>query len=350
MSEIAPSSSSICVSAEGLGKMYRLYRRPADKVLDAFGLAPWLPWRKDYYQEFWAIRNLDLTVHKGERLGLIGRNGAGKSTLLKLVCGNIAPSEGSVKVAGRIQALMELGTGFHPEFTGRQNIRASLAYQGLSAARIRGKEEDIVEFAEIEEFINQPIKTYSSGMYARLAFATATAVDPEILIIDEVLGAGDAYFAGKCHERMRNLTEQHGATVFFVSHDLGSIQQMCCRALWIEHGRLLMDGSPLDVTKAYYASILQQEEARLAAANQRLAQRHRGAGADAEAPSAAQFSGNPDPEYWVPHRVPRAGLRQPSGGHHRLLAFPSDPEYWVPRRPGIRQKSSSSGLPGARRS
>lgn len=262
--------SEVAIEIEALGKMYKLYRRPVDKVLDAIGVNRWLFWRKNYYQEFWALRDLNLRVMKGERLGIVGRNGAGKSTLLKIISGNIAASEGNVSVKGSVQALMELGTGFHPEFTGYENIRASLAYQGFSAAQIREKEEEIVDFAELEGFIDQPVKTYSSGMYARLAFSAATAVEPEILIIDEILGAGDAYFAGKCVERMRRLTEGCGATVLFVSHDLGSVQQMCNRAVWINRGRLIADGTPLDITKAYYASVLRDEEIRLKAQAVRL--------------------------------------------------------------------------------
>ena len=221
----------------------------------------WLFWRKDYYREFWAVCNLHLQIRRGERIGIIGRNGAGKSTLLKLICGNLVPSEGSVPVvAGRIQALMELGTGFHPEFTGRQNIHAALAYQGLPSHEIREKEAAIVDFAELEGFIDQPLKTYSAGMYTRLAFSTATAVEPDILMIDEVLGAGDAYFAGKCFERMRQIAIDSGATVLFVSHDLASVQKLCDRVVWLERGCVRLDGEPLDVSKAYYKTV-QQEEA-----------------------------------------------------------------------------------------
>ena len=258
------------IHLEKLGKMYKLYERQSDKVLDALGMSRFLPRRRNRYREFWALRDLDLTVHRGERLGIIGRNGAGKSTLLKIITSNINATEGTVRVAGAVQALFELGTGFHPEFTGRQNIHASLSYQGFSAAQIRIKEEEIIEFSELEEFIEQPVKTYSAGMYARLAFSAATVVEPEVLIIDEVLGAGDAYFAGKCVERMRRLTEQSGATVLFVSHDLGSVQQLCERVIWIDRGRIRMDGAPLEVTKAYYASIMAQEEIRLRSRNARL--------------------------------------------------------------------------------
>lgn len=257
--------SDLAIRLDNLGKMYRLYARPIDKILDAFGLLRWCFWRRRTQQAFWALRGLNLQVRKGERVGIIGRNGAGKSTLLKLIAGNITPTEGRVRVAGRVQALLELGTGFHPEFTGRQNIRAALDYLGLAADVLRAYERDIIDFAELEAFIEQPIKTYSAGMYARLAFATATVIEPEILIIDEILGAGDAYFTGKCVERMRRLTEDSGATVFFVSHDLGSVQGLCERVIWIDRGRIRRDGDPLEVIKAYAAVVRQEEEMRLKA-------------------------------------------------------------------------------------
>ena len=261
------------IKINDLGKMYKLYRHPADKVLDAFGINHWLFWRKQYYQEFWALRGLNLELKKGERLGIIGRNGAGKSTLLKIITGNVAATEGMVEVNGRVQALMELGTGFHPEFTGRKNIRASLAYQGLTPVEIQVKEEAIIDFSELDEFIDQPIKTYSAGMYARLAFTVATAVEPEILIIDEVLGAGDAYFAGKCVERMKKLTEESGATVLFVSHDLSSVQALCERVIWVDQGLIRFDDSPLSTIKQYSATIRKQEEARLKARDLKISKK-----------------------------------------------------------------------------
>lgn len=254
--------SDTVIRIEKMGKMYRLYKRPMDKILDAFGLNFW---RKNYYQEFWALRDIELEVNRGERLGIIGHNGAGKSTLLKIITGNVSHTEGNVVVNGRIQALMELGTGFHPEFTGRENIQVSLAYQGFSARQIEEKEEEIIDFAELDEFIDQPIKTYSAGMYARLAFSTATTIEPEILIIDEVLGAGDAYFAGKCIERMRSLTDDSGATVLFVSHDLSSVMQLCDRIVWIDKGRVKDSGNPLKIIKEYSVMVRKAEEIRLRA-------------------------------------------------------------------------------------
>jgi lipopolysaccharide transport system ATP-binding protein len=263
--ELSLSMTEYAIQIKELGKSYKLFSRSSEKILDALGLSKLVFWRKCHYQEFWALRHLNLDIRKGERIGFIGRNGAGKSTLLKIICSNISPTEGIVSVNGHVQALLELGTGFHPEFTGRENIRASLAYNGLTPIQIAEKEEDIVDFAELEEFIDQPIKTYSAGMYARLAFSAATAIEPEILIIDEVLGAGDAYFTGKCVERMKKLTHESGATVLFVSHDLSSVQALCDRAVWIQRGQIRQDGKPLDIIKNYSALVRKEEETRLRA-------------------------------------------------------------------------------------
>ncbi len=259
--------SEIAISLSNLGKVYKLYYKPADKVLDALGVNRWLFWRKNYYQEFWALRGLNLTVKKGERVGIIGRNGAGKSTLLKIISSIVTPTEGTVQVNDRIQALMEMGTGSHPEFTGRENIRASLAYQGLLPAQIQEKEEDIIDFAELDEFIDQPVRTYSAGMYTRLAFSTATSIEPDILIIDEVLGAGDAYFTGKCVERMKQLTVDSGVTLLFVSHDISSVERLCDRCIWIDRGKDVMNGPTLDVVNAYQQQVSIQENQRLKAKN-----------------------------------------------------------------------------------
>lgn len=250
----------VVIKVTDMGKMYKLYNNPKDKILDALGL---LFWKKNYYKEFWALRGINLTIHKGERIGFIGHNGAGKSTLLKCLTGNISPTSGNVTVNGKIQALLEMGTGFHPEFTGRENIRASLIYQGVSNQEIARLENEIIEFSELEEYIDQPVKTYSAGMYSRLAFSTASSVKPELMIIDEILGAGDAYFNGKCVERMRNLTAQDGATFLFVSHDLQSVQALCTRLIWIDHGTIKYDGEVLYGIKQYLNSVRKIEEQRI---------------------------------------------------------------------------------------
>lgn len=266
-------SEKKAIEIRNLGKMYKIYNRSRDKFLDIMGFNFF---HKDYYKEFWALRGIDLVIHKGEKVGLIGRNGAGKSTLLKCIIGNIHPTEGDIAVHGKVQALMELGTGFHPEFTGRENIRASLAYNNLKNDEILKREQDIIDFSELEEFIDQPIKTYSNGMLARLGFATATAIKPEILIIDEVLGAGDAYFAGKCIERMRKLTDDFGVTVLFVSHDLGSLQMLCDRSVWIHRGKVVQDGETLEIIKNYSEEIRRTAEIRQQAKNKKLLQHRQG--------------------------------------------------------------------------
>jgi lipopolysaccharide transport system ATP-binding protein len=257
--------SEYAVQLDNVGKLYRLYPTPQDKIVHVFGLEKILYWKKNEFRDLWVLRNITLNIRKGERIGIIGRNGAGKSTLLKLISRNITPTEGTITVNGKIQAILELGTAFHPEFTGRENIRASLTYQGYSKEQIQEKEEEIIEFTELDDFIDQPLKTYSSGMYARLAFSVATIIEPEILIIDEILSVGDAYFNGKSLERMRSLTEKNHSTILFVSHDLSGIQQLCNHVIWIEKGKIVFEGPPLEVIKAYAATIRKEDELRLRA-------------------------------------------------------------------------------------
>ncbi len=257
------SDPIICL--DGVSKMYRLFRAPRYRMMEALGL----PVRPSNYDEFWPLRNISLEVKSGERLGLIGRNGAGKSTLLKLIADLLQPTEGKITVRGRVQALMELGTGFHPEFTGRENVLSSFAYQGVTGRGAARLLDDVLDFSELDEFIDKPVKTYSAGMYSRLAFAASTAIRPEILIIDEILGAGDAYFAGKSAKRMRDLTAE-GTTVLFVSHDMSAVQMICDRVVWIERGRIVADGDPIEIGRLYAASIRKQEELRLRAINLKL--------------------------------------------------------------------------------
>jgi lipopolysaccharide transport system ATP-binding protein len=261
--------SDSCIEVRGVSKMFRLFQTKRHRILDSLGMRV----SPTSYDEFWALRNVSFEVGRGERVGLVGRNGAGKSTLLKVVSGLVQPTEGQVRVQGRVHALMDLGAGFHPDFTGRENIHSALAYQGITGRTAQSLHDDILDFSELDEFIDKPIKTYSAGMYARLAFAVATAVRPEVLIVDEILGAGDAYFAAKSVRRMKDLT-RHGTTLLFVSHDLGAVQQMCDRAIWIERGMMQMDGHPIEVGKAYVASIRRQEDLRLHAVNLRLGQGH----------------------------------------------------------------------------
>lgn len=241
-------SSELVIKAEGLGKAYTIFKRPEDRLKQMLSFG-----RKKYYDHYWALQDVNLEVRRGQTVALIGHNGAGKSTFLKLLCGTVAPTTGSISVAGRIGALLELGAGFNPEFTGRENLRLAASVQGFSEAEIRAKEPDIIAFAEIGDFLDQPVRLYSSGMYARLAFAVMAHVDPDILIIDEILSVGDAAFQQKCMRFVRKFRE-HG-TLLFVSHDSAAVLNLCEHAIWLDAGTVRMAGSAKDVCYAYQASI-----------------------------------------------------------------------------------------------
>lgn len=230
---------------QSVTKTYKLYKNQWQMVKDALGFKS-----KTAIETFYALKNINLTIQKGERIGLVGRNGAGKSTLLKLITGNFAPSTGNITIHGRVQALMNTGIGFHPEFSGLENIKASLLYNGLTQTEFNHAIEDIIDFVELGEFIDQPLKTYSLGMQSRLFFAVSTAIKPEILIIDEVLGAGDAYFSAKSADRMKKLTSS-GCTLILVSHSTQQVLQFCDKAYWIESGEIQMEGEALNIIKAY---------------------------------------------------------------------------------------------------
>lgn len=253
--------SDLVIDLKNVSKHYRLFRSKGWRMVDALGL----PVPRDAAWDFWALRDIDFLLRRGERVGLIGRNGAGKSTLLKLIAGLIRPTSGAVQVKGRVTALMEMGTGFHPDLTGLQNVRAALAYLGVTGKIADRKVEEIIEFAEVGDFIHHPFRIYSAGMQARLTFSVATSVEPDILIVDEILGAGDAYFSIKATERMKGLTK-NGATLLLVSHDLASVQMMCERAVWIDRGRLQAEGDTLTLCKSYMSAVRQREDGRLKAA------------------------------------------------------------------------------------
>lgn len=235
----------------GVSKSYRLYPTPLMRLVDQIGLNKLPLWRQKVdYQVFSALDGVNLTINKGERVGIVGRNGAGKTTLLKLITQNFLPSEGDVEVNGSVQALMQLGIGFHQEFSGYENIRSALNYNGLVGADFDKALADVIDFVELGDFLHQPMKTYSLGMNARVQFAAATAIRPDILIIDEVLGAGDAYFSAKSSTRVRKLTE-HDCTLLLVSHSTPQVLQFCSRAVWLEQGKVVMDGAAKDVVGAY---------------------------------------------------------------------------------------------------
>lgn len=260
--------SKLAISVTEAIKSFRRFNHPGWRAMDALGI----PVSSKRYDVFSALRGLSLDIRQGEKVALIGRNGAGKSTLLRVISGQMKLDSGNVRVEGGVQALMELGTGFHPDFTGLDNIRSSLAYQGLASQKVNSLIDEIVDFTELEDFIGRPVREYSAGMYARLAFAVATTITPEILIIDEILGAGDAYFVGKSIQRMRQLTSQ-GATILFVSHDMSAVQMLCDRGVWIDKGQVIADGPILKVSKAYLASVREDEEARTRARSMHLSKR-----------------------------------------------------------------------------
>jgi lipopolysaccharide transport system ATP-binding protein len=240
-------SSSLAIRAQQLGKAFQLYDRPIDRLKQML-----MRGRRRYYKEFAALQDVSFELRKGEVLGLVGRNGAGKSTLLQLICGTLTPSTGHVTVNGRIAALLELGAGFNPDFTGKENIYLNASILGLSKAEIDARYDDIVEFSGISDFIHQPVKTYSSGMYVRLAFSIATSVDPDILIIDEALSVGDGAFARKSFDRIMRLKEK-GATILFCSHSIYQIEALCTRAVWLEKGAVQLIGDPATVVAGYQA-------------------------------------------------------------------------------------------------
>lgn len=251
------------VEVSGIRKKYPLYRRKRDKIREAFSITG-----KKYHTDFEALKSISFSVSKGECVGIIGLNGSGKSTLLKILTGVIQPTEGSVRTKGKIAALLELGAGFNPEYTGLENIYLNTLLMGMSRSETDEKLEEILEFADIGDFINQPVKIYSSGMFVRLAFAIAITVDPDILIIDEALSVGDIFFQQKCYNRIRELSEK--ATVLIVSHDLNSITKFCKRLLVMNHGELIFDGNAKDAVTEYYkikqGSVLSEESGRRAEA------------------------------------------------------------------------------------
>lgn len=242
-------SENPAIRAEGLGKTFEIFDRPTDR------LKQWA-WRgkRQYGRLFHAVADVSFALPKGRVLGLVGNNGAGKSTLLQMICGTLTPSAGRIEVAGRVAALLELGAGFNPDFSGRENIFLNAAVLGLSRQEILARYDDIVEFSGIGDFIEQPVKTYSSGMYVRLAFSIATSIDPDILIIDEALSVGDGAFARKSFDRIMSL-KQRGKTILFCSHSMYHIEAICDTALWLERGKMMMLDTPQKVVAAYTAHL-----------------------------------------------------------------------------------------------
>lgn len=250
-------AGDIAIRVQNLSKCYQLYDRPEDRLKQAIyprlrrllGKEP-----KNYAREFWALRDVSFEVKKGETVGIIGRNGSGKSTLLQLICGTLNPTSGNIQTSGRIAALLELGAGFNPEFTGRENVYMNGALLGLSQQEIDAQFDDIAAFADIGQFIDQPVKTYSSGMYVRLAFASAISVEPEILVVDEALAVGDFVFTLKCLKRIEDLRTK-GSSILFVSHDVALVQKLSDRALYLHMGELVAFGDTATACSRYISSM-----------------------------------------------------------------------------------------------
>ena len=255
------SSEDVVISVRGLGKRYEIYDRPGDRLKQfilprmsrALGLSA-----RQYFREFWALNDVNFEVGRGETVGIIGRNGSGKSTLLQMVCGTLNPTNGSIRVRGKVAALLELGSGFNPEFTGRENVHMNAALLGLRSDQIEARFDDIVAFADIGDHIEQAVKTYSSGMLVRLAFAVIAHVDADVLVIDEALAVGDAFFTQKCMRFLRNFMQT--GTVLFVSHDTASIRSLCNRAIWIDKGQMISSGAPKEICEQYLEAFYEAQQ------------------------------------------------------------------------------------------
>lgn len=255
------STNNIAIRVNNLSKCYQIYDAPRDRLKQF--VAPRLQRMtgqaaKQYFREFWALKDVSFEIKKGETVGIIGRNGSGKSTLLQMICGTLNPTSGSIQTNGRIAALLELGSGFNPEFTGRENVYMNAAVLGLGKKEVDARFDDIVAFADIGQFIEQPIKTYSSGMAVRLAFAVIAHVDADILVIDEALSVGDAFFKQKCMRFLRKFMEK--GTVLFVSHDTGAVINFCQRAIWLNKGVSKYQGEPKDAAQMYLAELYESQQ------------------------------------------------------------------------------------------
>lgn len=245
---------NLAIKVEDVCKIYKLYERPSDRLRDALGLAG-----KKRYREHHALNHVSFEVQKGETVGIIGTNGSGKSTILKIITGVLNPTSGNVEIEGRISALLELGAGFNMEYSGIENVYLNGMMMGFSREEMDGRLEEILRFADIGDFVNQPCKTYSSGMFVRLAFAVAINIDPEILIVDEALSVGDVFFQAKCYKKFEDFKAQ-GKTIIFVSHDISSVAKYCDRVILLNKGDKLSEGNPKDTINLYKKVLLKQSD------------------------------------------------------------------------------------------
>ena len=304
------SSEANAIEIRGISKSFPVYERPHHRLMQMFARRN----KQRWYNEFVALKAVDFRVGRGETLGVVGRNGSGKSTLLQIICGTLTPSAGEVEVNGRVAALLELGSGFNPEFSGRENVFLNGMVLGLERAEIERRFDQIAAFAEIGDFMDRPVRTYSSGMYVRLAFAVAINVDPDILIVDEALSVGDEAFQRKCFSRINRIRES-GATILFVSHSASTVVELCDRAVLLDGGELLLDGSPKLVVSRYQ-KLLYSPADKVAAIREAIKlEAHHGAGGGVgpvafEAAVAEVLSGAPadgdDESYLEPGLVPKS--------------------------------------------
>lgn len=292
------------ITIRGLGKCYQIYEQPRHRLLQMLFRG-----RRRYYHEFWALRDVSLDVKRGETVAIIGRNGSGKSTLLQLLCGTLTPTAGLVKVAGRIAALLELGAGFNPEFTGRENVFLNATILGLSRAQIEDRFSQIEAFAEIGSFVDQPVKTYSSGMYVRLAFSVAIHTDPQILIVDEALSVGDARFQAKCLNKIKQMKEA-GVSILFVSHDINAVRSLCDRAVWLDKGAIRLSGQVFPVTAEYTEFLFDD-----------IASRSKTASAPIDTGSSDQSHNHKPINHWGTHigSISSAGIYDANGNLSSVL-------------------------------
>jgi lipopolysaccharide transport system ATP-binding protein len=249
----AEAAADVAIDVEAVGKCYRMYKRPQDRLKQALCLG-----RRRYFDEFWALRDVTFQLRRGQTIGIVGRNGSGKSTLLQMICGTLQPTLGSVTRHGRVAALLELGAGFNPDFTGRENVFLNAAIMGVSREEVAQRLDDILAFADIGAHIDQPVKTYSSGMFVRLAFSVIAHIDADILIIDEALSVGDAFFNQKCMRFLRRFRES--GTILFVSHDSGAVVNLCDSAIWLERGTVRGMGPAKEICESYLASYYEAQQ------------------------------------------------------------------------------------------
>ena len=319
-------SSEIAIKVENLSKCYQIYDQPHDRLKQS--IYPRLQrlagkQHKQYFREFLALRNISFEIKKGETVGIIGRNGSGKSTLLQIICGTLTPTSGSVETRGRVAALLELGSGFNPEFTGRENVYMNAAVLGLSIEETDARFADIIAFADIGDFIEQPVKTYSSGMMVRLAFAVAISVDPKILIVDEALSVGDELFQRKCFARIETI-KKNGATILFVSHSGATVVELCDRAVLLDSGEKLGMGYPKQIVSKYQKLIYAPQDKRDALIEEIRASSGgwKSLGASHSSPATSKtledkYTTESEPEeYFDPNLKPQSTLAYESHGAH----------------------------------